>query len=339
MTTITYPATVIPELTDSQIQEIIKSLDTGLNNTILTALLHVHLCDCLYFQWALCVANFTAIAWKSVWEIYTLIDNSTPVTLTGGVIAILSTVLADATMAWDLIPFIWRCWIVWGWEWRVVLIPIACTALATASRGIVAYYDTVGPLVSPQAFLLENEVNWALLYASLMMATVLWCTILIIYRILRVGGASGRIHVFQRVIEILVESALLYSAVMVILLVFEARNEIAAYYIEVLAVAMRGIIPTMQVGRVAAGHARPDDCWSESRPGSSIRFENHSTLQNDTRFSVESVRDTSSTERPNLEQGLEDVAEARVEGPAPIDSADDYNHVVGKSSSVDYSIV
>ncbi|KAK0466516.1 hypothetical protein IW261DRAFT_1346629, partial [Armillaria novae-zelandiae] len=131
---------------------------------------------------------------------------------------------------------IWRCWIVWGRQWGVVLIPIACTALAT---GIVAYYDTVGPLVSPQAFLLENEVNWALLYASLMMATVLWCTIVIIYRILRVGGAAGRIHVFQRVIEILVESALLYSAVMVVLLVFEARNEIAAYYIEVLAVAMR----------------------------------------------------------------------------------------------------
>ncbi|KAK0209539.1 hypothetical protein IW262DRAFT_1468787 [Armillaria fumosa] len=247
----TYPATVIPELTDSQIKAILVDLDEILNNAIFTTLLYAFN---LYCQWATCITTFTTLAWKSIWETLNLITSSNPVILTEEVGAILSTVLADATL-------IWHCWIVWGQSWHVVLIPIACTisTMHTASRGIVAYYDAFGPLASPQAMYLEKAVNWALLYASLIMATLLWCTILIIYRILQVGGTAGRIHVYQRVIKMLVESALLYSVAIVILLVFEAHNEIATNYIEGLAIAMRGIMPTMLVGHIAAGHACPDD--------------------------------------------------------------------------------
>ncbi len=56
---------------------------------------------------------------------------------------------------------------------------------------------------------------------------------------MRVGGAAGRIHVYQRVIEMLVESASLYSAVLVVLVVLEARNELAESYIEDLASTIR----------------------------------------------------------------------------------------------------
>ncbi len=110
-----------------------------------------------------------------------------------------------------------------------------------ASRGIVAYYNAFGPIenVPPQALYLENIVNWAMLYSSLILATLLWCTILIVYRILRVGGAAGRMHVYQRLIEMLVESALLYSAVIIVVLVFEVRNEVTAGYVQELAIAMR----------------------------------------------------------------------------------------------------
>ncbi|KAK0488214.1 hypothetical protein EDD18DRAFT_645706 [Armillaria luteobubalina] len=369
MATGTYPNTAIPELTDSQIKDIFENLDMGVNNTILCALLYgiytgvvavtlwavasrnncedrrrphflVAIILLLYFlaaftlyrEWAGCITIFTTLAWKSVWEIWSLGNGSTSVILTGEVTALLSTVLADATL-------IWRCWIVWGRSWRVVLVPIACTTLATASRGIVAYYDTFGPLMSPQASFLQKAVNWAMLYASLVMATLLWCTILIIYRILRAGGTAGRLRVFQRVIEMLVESAALYSTMIVILLVFEARNEVAAIYIEVLASAMRGIMPTMLVGRVAAGHARPDDSWSEGTPRSSIRFGNYSASQNDTEMSVGSGRVTSSTERTDPDEGLEISTVVRVEGASPIDITHDYYHVVRTSNSVNYGIV
>ncbi len=104
-----------------------------------------------------------------------------------------------------------------------------------ASRAIVAYCQIFGP----QALFLESIVNWSTLYSSLILATLLWCTILIIFRILRVGGAARRIHIYQRVIEMLVESASVYSAVLVILVVLEAHNAIAEIYIEELATAMR----------------------------------------------------------------------------------------------------
>ncbi len=91
----------------------------------------------------------------------------------------------------------------------------------------------------PRALFLENVVSWSVLYSSLIIAILLWCTILIIYHVWRVGGTAGRIHVYQRVIEMLVESTSLYSVVIVVLVVFEARNEVAGVCIEDLAIAMR----------------------------------------------------------------------------------------------------
>ncbi|SJL14003.1 uncharacterized protein ARMOST_17455 [Armillaria ostoyae] len=172
--------------------------------------------------------------------------------------------------------------------------------MTTVSRGIVTYYSTFGPTdnVPPQALYLEKIVNWAVLYSSLILTTLLCCTILIIYRILRLGGISAGMRVYHRVVEVLVESASLYSAIIVVLLVFEVRNEGAGAYIEEFAIAMRGIVPTMLVGRVAAGHARPDDSWDESTTSTSLRFRSHSSSHND-------GWDTSSRARSDLEEGLE----------------------------------
>ncbi|KAK0221109.1 hypothetical protein EDD85DRAFT_1028369 [Armillaria nabsnona] len=252
-----------------------------------------------YDEWAASL-SFFVVTGKSFLEAYQCYRISTPITLTVGIDAILSTVLADATL-------IWRCWIVWGRSWRVVLVPIICTTLAIASRGIVAYYSAFGPVenIPPKALYLENIVNWAILYSSLILTTLLWCTILIIYRILSVASAAGRIGVYQRLIEMLVESALLYSAVIVVLLVFEVRNETSGAYVEEVAIAIRAIAPTILVGRVAAGHARPDNSWSGSTTVSSLRFRGHSSSQNDSQVGTGSEWDTSSRARPDLEEGWE----------------------------------
>ncbi|KAK0468874.1 hypothetical protein IW261DRAFT_1517300 [Armillaria novae-zelandiae] len=373
MTAGTYPATVtIPELTDSQIKDIVTNMDIGVNTIILDAFLYgiytgvvaVTLCAVasrnngmnhrrshlfvaiilllyllegfgLFNNWVLCITVYTTLAWTSVWETFILSNDSIPtaVALATRVTESLSSVLADTTM-------IWRCWIVWGRSWCVVLVPIACTTLATASRGIVAYYGYFEPSdMPPRAAYLEKAVSWVMLYSSFTMATWLWCTIFIIYRILQMGGTVGRMHIYQRVIEMLVESAFLYSVVTVVLLVFEGHNDIASAYIGDLAIVMRGMMPTILVGRIAAGHARPNDSWSDSTPGSSIRFGNHSTSQSDTEMSVGPGQDTSSTERPDLEEGLENIIEVQMEGALSIDSTRDYYHVVRISTSVDHSAV
>ncbi len=99
-------------------------------------------------------------------------------------------------------------------------------------------------------------------------------------------------------------------------------------------------MPTMLVGRVAAGHARPNDSWSENTTRSSLRFRIRSSSQNDTQMSVVSGWETSSRVGPDLEEGLEDSTELRVEGAASTASAHDRSaHVIGASNSVDYSVV
>ncbi|KAK0466520.1 hypothetical protein IW261DRAFT_1683756 [Armillaria novae-zelandiae] len=135
--------------------------------------------------------------------------------------------------------------------------------------------------------------------------TVLWCTILIVYRILRLGGVTTGIRVYHHVIEMLVESAALYSAVIVALLVFEVRDEVAGAYIEEFAIAIRGIAPTVLVGRVAAGHARSDDSWSGSSATASLRFGGPSSSQNNHELSFVSGQASSSRVRPDLEEGSE----------------------------------
>ncbi|PBK90431.1 hypothetical protein ARMGADRAFT_1064533 [Armillaria gallica] len=330
--------TGIAEITDSRIKDMLGGIDQGFNEVMINAFTHgiytgvvvvalwatasriisenyrtphflVVIILILYFlatfslyeNWTRAISYLIAPHSTGSWEIYLSGHPSTSILLALGIDAILSAVLADATL-------IWRCWIVWGRSWRVVLVPITCTTLAIASRGIVAYYSAFGPIenVPPQALYLENIVNWAVLYSSLILATLLWCTILIVYRILRVGGTAGRTGLYQRVIEMLVESTLLYSAVIVALLVFQVRNEGAANYVAVLAAAIRGMAPTILVGRVAAGHARPDDSWSENISTSSLRFRSNSSSHNDSEISVGSGWDTSSRARLDLEEGSED---------------------------------
>ncbi len=101
----------------------------------------------------------------------------------------------------------------------------------------MAYYLAFGPFSPPEVTIIVSYGS--ILYIPLIPATLLWCTILIVYRILRVGGAAGRIHVYQRLIEMLVESASLYSAVLVVDEVLEARNEVASFYIGVFVIATR----------------------------------------------------------------------------------------------------
>ncbi|KAK0199111.1 hypothetical protein F5146DRAFT_1022181 [Armillaria mellea] len=137
-------------------------------------------------------------------------------------------------------------------------------------------------LLAPGPFLLES-VDWAMLYSSLVLATLLWCTILIIYRILRVSGVTRGIRSYRRAIEAIVDSASLYSVVMVIMLVLGARTNRAVNHLETVASEMRGIVPTILVGRVAAGHTLPNDDWSDSSSAvSSLEFENRPTSQDST---------------------------------------------------------
>ncbi|KAK0435118.1 uncharacterized protein EV420DRAFT_1488195 [Desarmillaria tabescens] len=149
-----------------------------------------------------------------------------------------------------------------------------------------------------------NSVNWAVLYSSLIMATLLWCTILIIYRIFKVSGAAEGLRSYRRVIGVIADSAFLYSVFLVVLLVFEVRNDarVGSYLILVTS-EMKGIVPTILFGRITAGHTRLDDSWSEESIVSSLQFGDQSIDQDSSEMSAESG--SSFHLRLDLEEGLE----------------------------------
>ncbi|KAK0434391.1 uncharacterized protein EV420DRAFT_1282588, partial [Desarmillaria tabescens] len=164
---------------------------------------------------------------------------------------------------------IWYCWMVWGRRWSVVLLPIFLLVSAigmyptfyAGSKIMEIYYEYFNVFGSMDVFLV--------LYISFTLATTLSCTLLIIYRIVTVAGvrrgADGRLRVYRRFIEVLVESSTFYSISLILFLAFSIRDSWELYYFDVIAGIAKGIAPTLLVGRITAGHrAHPDDSWQGS---------------------------------------------------------------------------
>ncbi|KAK0221707.1 hypothetical protein IW262DRAFT_1375580 [Armillaria fumosa] len=168
---------------------------------------------------------------------------------------------------------IWCCWIVWGRRRLVVLLPILSLISAIASRTVEIYSSYINVLALADIFLT--------LYLSFNLVTTLSCTLLIIYRIVAVTsvrcGAVGRLGVYHRFIEVLVESSALISIPDILYLTFTVRNDLRLYYIDVIVRVAKGIAPTLLVGWAAAGHTRPRDDSDESTV-SSLHFQMPSEL-------------------------------------------------------------
>ncbi|KAK0235480.1 hypothetical protein EDD85DRAFT_843152 [Armillaria nabsnona] len=164
---------------------------------------------------------------------------------------------------------IWRCWMVWGQRWLVVLLPILCLASGFSFKIIeITAAENLG----------FKRAVFLIIYISCVIATTLWCTILIVLRILIVirahRGEGGSLGEYRHVIELLIESSALHSVTLIIYVALEGSSNWASDYFNTLAAITTGVAPTLLVGRVAAGQARPDDSW-EGSIISSLRFEVH----------------------------------------------------------------
>ncbi len=82
----------------------------------------------------------------------------------------------------------------------------------------------------------ELDVSLLMIYISCILATTLWCTILIVIRILTaIRAANGRLGDYHHIIEVLVESSALYSVSLIIYIALEASNNAASVYFDTLA--------------------------------------------------------------------------------------------------------
>ncbi|PBK65026.1 hypothetical protein ARMSODRAFT_961588 [Armillaria solidipes] len=226
--------------------------------------------------WTIYSAFYNVSTVKQQASTFLMIENVAPA-ITGG----LQGILVDAAM-------IWRCWTVWGCRWSVVVVPIICMVAGIVAK-VLLEYGQIGSLLNandPENFQ-PPSVDWAMVYLALSLAVTLLCTILIVFRIVTVGRANrdAALGGYRSIIEIIVESSTLLSIILIIYMVTYARGAYAEIYIDVIAGNIRGIAPTLIVGRVASGHARPDDAWKGSVL-SSLHFgtRNHAQTQASTQY-------------------------------------------------------
>ncbi|KAG7440314.1 uncharacterized protein BT62DRAFT_997811 [Guyanagaster necrorhizus] len=295
-------STDIPQLSDDEIKLVYSVNDEYLNELIVHVFMHgIHTCVLLATFWSICTSKvltcgaarqfmllmvvllyilatlYMAFQWsftryafidqgQTFWSIFVglqrVTDRAVTFRLVGGITGCVSTVIADSSM-------IWRCWTVWGRRWWVILLPILCTIGGTIFDAISVYHvvaDTNDNQSDSGSSAYAVRIDWTTLSLSLTLATTLLCTVLIIYRIVTVaGGKHGSgLRSYRGVIEVIVESAALYSASTVVYMVFVARNELTGAYPNVINASIKGIAPTLMVGRIASGHSRPDDTWKES---------------------------------------------------------------------------
>ncbi|KAK0238237.1 hypothetical protein EDD85DRAFT_952426 [Armillaria nabsnona] len=270
-------AEIPSELSDDIKAFIFQILDVELNSRILYALLHgmytgifavtlwnIFINKCWQIRRALVVIilhilitiSFVA-EWshvhsafiehgQSFWTAYLILANGAQATTIAGIAASMSTIITDIYM-------IWCCWMVWGQHWPIVLLPILFLIAATVLKIIEIYDNFIGVFKS----------IFITLYPIFVLATTLWCTIFIVYRILTVTGirhgAGGRLRAYRHCIEVLVESSALYSISLIVYLAFNICNNFGLFYLDIIAGIAKGLAPTLLIGRAAAGYTCPDD--------------------------------------------------------------------------------
>ncbi|KAK0498229.1 hypothetical protein EDD18DRAFT_1156843 [Armillaria luteobubalina] len=199
------------------------------------------------------------------WRTYRLVAS-----ITGGI----NTVLADIAM-------IWRCWVIWSEKWLIVAPLIICTVAGTLSK-VFQIYDSMSDASSDisRTSGYRTKIDWSILYLSFTLATTVLTTLLIIYRIVRVANSPYSIghRSYRRVIEILVESAALYSVSVIVYMGLVASNDQSAYYADAVMAYTKGIAPTLLVARVALGQGLSSNKTSQETRVSSVHFRRPQTM-------------------------------------------------------------
>ncbi|KAJ7027970.1 hypothetical protein C8F04DRAFT_964554, partial [Mycena alexandri] len=179
--------------------------------------------------------------------------------------------------------FVWRCWTVWNRRWQIVVLPIFAT-LAGAGQFFFAFRIILSrlplsPFVlwSPSLWLKKSQefIKLSTVYFSLSVATSSTTTFLISLRIVLVQKMSkrtetGSAHSFNPIMEILIESAVLYSVTLLTFVVLDIKKNTNVYYAQNIHAQM-GLAPLLIILRVTAGHSRPKEQWSGT-PSGSLKF-------------------------------------------------------------------
>ncbi|KAK0439479.1 uncharacterized protein EV420DRAFT_1733679 [Desarmillaria tabescens] len=150
---------------------------------------------------------------------------------------------------------IWRCWIIWERNWRIIVLPCICT-LCGMTFGILGVLQKLAPSNSSQKNL--SKEDWVMAYYVMSLPTTAMCTALIVYRLTKVSKTRNSPHFtpnpYHHVIEMVIESSGLYVVVLAIFIVFEATNNPYGRYPAAVLQSVIGVTPALILLRVVSGN-------------------------------------------------------------------------------------
>ncbi|KAJ7432167.1 hypothetical protein B0H11DRAFT_820125 [Mycena galericulata] len=185
-------------------------------------------------------------------------------TVLSGTMLVANTLLADCVL-------IYRCFAVWNSDWRVIVLP-TLTTLAGMALGSLTMFEAAQFVESGgDPKFIRAGLDYAGPYFCMCLATTLLATILIVARIVcltyaNAGTGAFKFSGYRAVIEMVVESALLYSAVLVVYIALLFDSAYENLYAQAILIEMTGIAPTLIVARVSFGLARPSASWQRNGP-------------------------------------------------------------------------
>ncbi|KAJ3851465.1 hypothetical protein EV368DRAFT_83524 [Lentinula lateritia] len=163
--------------------------------------------------------------------------------------AIVRDVMAVAmTLVADLI-LVWRVFAVWGSSWKIASVPLILTLFALAFG--IQYIDLATKPSNLVSLKWITDVA-GIYYGSTLGNTVI-STLLILLRVHSLSGTKG-INRYWRFLSLVVESAALYSVILIIYMPYVTGTDFATHapteIVQSVVIPITGIAPTLLVVRV-----------------------------------------------------------------------------------------
>ncbi|KAK0438522.1 uncharacterized protein EV420DRAFT_1769659 [Desarmillaria tabescens] len=167
----------------------------------------------------------------------------------GDTVACINILVADCVI-------IWRCWIIWERNWRIVVLPCICT-VCELTFGVLGILQQMVPLNNlPRIISKGDSINWSMAYCIMALPTTGMCTALIVYYLAKVSKTRNSPcftpNPYYHVIEMLVESSGLYVVVLAIFIVFAAVESPYSRYPGAVLEPVIGIVTTLTLLRVVS---------------------------------------------------------------------------------------
>ncbi|EIM85267.1 uncharacterized protein STEHIDRAFT_157908 [Stereum hirsutum FP-91666 SS1] len=179
---------------------------------------------------------------------------STPVNVLGSASYIFSNFLADAMI-------IYRLWVIWSYNWYIIIIPIL-SFLASTALSILTIYETAQPGASLWSHI---TLGFSVPYWSLSIALNILVTLAIVYRLVAMKRRIGRLlspahsRMYTSLSSMVIESAALYSITGMIFIICYARSSSVQNIVLPILGQVMCIAPELIILRVARGRA-----WSSN---------------------------------------------------------------------------